>query len=742
MENQVVLNASERQEIKQNYRSLLRACRNVLSSEDIVEVRKAIEMALLRKKEFRRPSGKLSAIHSLEVANIVASEIGLGRTSIICALLYDLVQHEDVEKHEIAELFGKSVEDIVGGLLKVKELYHKDTSIETENFRKLLLTFAQDVRVILIILADRLETMRSLKLYDLQNQQRIASEVGYLYAPMAHRLGLYAIKSEMEDGVMKYTNREMYNFIAKKLNETKRARDKYIKDFIEPIEEEIKNAGLKFEIKGRTKTIHSIHNKMKKQNTPFENVYDLFAIRVILYSKEKDEKADCWKVYSIVTDRYQPNPSRLRDWLSIPKTNGYESLHTTVLGPDKKWVEVQIRTQRMNEVAEKGLAAHWKYKGGEGEKGMDEWLSNIREVLENPERNAIDFIDDFKLNLYDEEVFVFTPKGDLRRLPQGATVLDFAFDIHSGVGKQCVGAKINGKHASIKQELKNGDHIEVITSKTQEPRAEWLNVVVTSKAKSKLKQALKDLQYKESEFGRETLVRRLKNWKIELTDQLIHQLVKHFKSKSINAFFRSIALGEIEISAVKDYIQAQEKKESEKELNEAVAQHKSATNFVAHVEEDVSGTDDVLMIDKNLKNVDYSLAKCCNPIFGDDIFGFVSVTGGIKIHRQSCPNAPEMKSKFGYRIVKAEWTTGSSASFQATLKVTGSDDIGIVSNISQLITKDLKMKMRSISIDSDEGSFEGTVTVFVNDTDMLNLLIKKVKNVKGVYNVSRIDSVL
>ncbi|MCW3807234.1 RelA/SpoT family protein [Plebeiibacterium marinum] len=740
MENQVIVSEEEKVQIRKNYRTLLRACKNILSNEDVTEVRKAIEMSLERKKEHRRPSGKLSAIHSLEVANIVASEIGLGRTSIICALLYDVVQHEDVQKHEIKEVFGESVEAIVTGLIKVKELYTKDTSIETENFRKLLLSFAKDVRVILIILADRLETMRSLGLYSQSNQQKIAAEVGYLYAPMAHRLGLYSIKSEMEDMVMKYTMRDTYTFIAQKLNETKRARDKYIKDFIEPLKKELSEAGLKFEIKGRTKTIHSIHNKIKKQNTPFEKVYDLFAIRVILDSKEKDEKADCWKVYSIVTDKYQPNPSRLRDWLSIPKSNGYESLHTTVLGPEKKWVEVQIRTERMNEVAEKGLAAHWKYKGGKGEKGMDQWLSNIREVLENPELNAIDFIDDFKLNLYDEEVFVFTPKGDLRRLPKGATVLDFAFDIHSGVGKKCIGAKINGKHASIKQTLKNGDHIEIVTSNSQQPRKEWLKVVVTSRAKSKLKQAIKDLDYKEAEFGRETLVRRLKNWKIEINDQLVNQLVKHFKMKSINDFYREIGIGSIDVSSVKEYIQEQEKKEAGRDQAE-VAQLKSATNFVANVDEEITASDDVLMIDKNLKNVDYTLAKCCNPIFGDEIFGFVAVSGGIKIHRMSCPNAPEMRSKFGYRIVNAKWTTGTGSSFQATLKVTGSDDIGIVSNISQVITKDMRLKMRSISIDSQEGSFEGSVTVFVNDTQVLDLLIKKIKNVKGVYAVSRIGSI-
>ncbi len=741
MKTQMQLTEQEKSEIRLKYRRLLHACKNILTRDDVKEIRTAMLYALSRKKEIRRKTGILSAIHSLDIAYIVASDIGLGRTSVICALLYDLLRNDDMQQHEIAELFGKNVEDIVSGLLKVRELYDKDTSIETENFRKLLLSFAQDVRVILIILADRLQVMRTLQLLDEERQQRIASEVGYLYAPMAHRLGLYSIKSEMEDLVMKFTNREMYSFIAKKLNETKRDREKYIADFIAPLKKELELAGLKFDIKGRTKTIHSIHNKMKKQNTPFEKVYDLFAIRVILDSIGSNEKPDCWKVYSIVTDKYQPNPSRLRDWLSIPKSNGYESLHTTVLGPDKKWVEVQIRTHRMNEVAEKGLAAHWKYKGGKGEKGMDEWLSNIREVLENPERNAVDFIDDFKLNLYDEEVFVFTPKGDLRRLPKGATILDFAFDIHSEVGKKCIGAKINGKHVSIKHQVSNGDHIEIITSNNQVPRAEWVNIVVTSRAKTKLKQTLKEIEYKQSEFGRETLVRRLKNWKLELTDQLTHLLVKHFKSKSINDFFLEVANGSIDVMAIKDFIVNKDTKEAVKPVEEAAA-HKSATNFVVQKDEDLGGSSDVLMIDQNLKNVDYSLAKCCNPIFGDEIFGFVSSLGGIKIHRKSCPNAPEMRTRFGYRIVNAQWTSGASANFQATLRVTGTDDIGIVSNISQVITKDMKMKMRSISIDSNEGTFEGTVTVFVNDTKILDLLIKKIKNVKGVYGVSRIDAMM
>ncbi len=731
------LTRDEKKDIVRNYRKLLSATRYIFDSNDQKQIRKAIELATKHKTEVRRPSGKPSILHSLEIANIVATEIGLGRTSVICALLYDLIQNEDIEKLNLEGIFRKNVIEIISGLLKVQELYEKGVAVDSENFRKLLLSLAQDVRVILIILADRLETMRSLNLYSKNAQKKIAGEVGYLYAPMAHRLGLYSMKSEMEDSVMKYTNRKVYNFISNKLKETKVERDKYILDFIEPLEKELNKANLKFTIKGRTKSIHSIYTKMKKQNTPFEKVFDLFAIRVILDSEEKHEKADCWKVYSIVTDKYQPNPARLRDWLSIPKSNGYESLHTTVLGPDKKWIEVQIRSERMNEVAEKGLAAHWKYKGIKGEKGLDQWLSNIREVLENPELNAIDFIDDFKLNLYNKEVFVFTPKGELRRLPKGATVLDFAFDIHSGIGSKCVGGKINGKHASIKQELHNGDHIEIITNKTQKPTKEWLNVVATSRAKSKLKQALKEIDNKEAEIGKEILERRLKNSKIEIKDQLIHQLVKFFKCKTINDFYYDIAHEQIDIADIKNFISGLNKKESDAS-NEEVTHQKSAHNFTVRNNE--NNYDDVLVIDEKLKGVDYSLATCCNPIFGDDIFGFVSSSGGIKIHRASCPNAPDLHGRFGYRIVNAQWTTNSSANFQAIIKITGADDIGIVSNISQVITKDMNVNMRSISIDSDEGTFEGTVTVFVNNIDELDLLIRKIKNVKGVYNASRIDN--
>jgi GTP diphosphokinase / guanosine-3',5'-bis(diphosphate) 3'-diphosphatase len=735
LENNITL--LERQDIIRKYAALLRSGRETIKAKDIKDIRKALEKAMSTHGFMRRDSGELSIIHSLDVARLVIDEIGLGKTSIICALLYDLVQASKISVVEIGKTFGEHEAIVVEGLAKVAELYSKNTSIQTENFRKLLLTFAQDIRVVLIIIADRLRTMRNLDKYDIESQQKISAEVSYLYAPMAHRLGLYSIKSELEDLVMKFTNRDIYKFIAKKLNETKRVRDKYIAEFISPIEKELNNHSLKFEIKGRTKTIHSIYNKMRKGNADFETVYDLFAIRVILDCDIKNEKADCWKVYSIVTDKYQPNPSRMRDWISIPKSNGYESLHTTLLGPEGKWVEVQIRTRRMDEVAEKGLAAHWKYKGVKSEHGLDQWMNNIREILENPEANAVDFMDDFKLNLYDEEVFVFTPKGELRRLPKGATVLDFAFEIHSNVGKKCVGAIVNQRNVPIKHVLKNGDSIEILTSSNQQPKTDWLNIVVTSKARGKLKQAIKEIQYKEAEIGKEILERRLKNAKMELTDAALHQAVKHFKCKTVHDFLRDIAIQKLDVLAVRDYILSLSKKEQE--IADSSTKQ-SAENFVPITSSSEAVGSDVLKIDKDLSNIDYKLAKCCNPIFGDPIFGFVSVVGGIKIHRANCPNASQMYNKFGYRIVPAQWTNGANADFLATLRVTGNDDIGIVSNISLLITKELKMKLRSVTINSNEGSFEGTVSVFVSNIGVLNTLIKRIQNVKGVYTVDRIDN--
>ncbi len=741
MGTDVKISEKERREIVERYRYLLRISRNILDTKDVEIIRQAIELASLQNEQMvRRKSGVLAVIHALDVARIVVEEIGLGRTSLICALLYVAIQSSRIPLEKVDEKFGAKVAGITHGLVKVVELYNQSSTIESDNFRKLLLTFAQDIRVVLIIIADRLRTMRTLDLYDQESQQKISAEVSYLYAPLAHRLGLYNIKSEMEDLVMKYTKPDVYRFIARKLNETKRGREKYISEFIEPLKKDLEAHGLKFEIKGRTKTINSIYNKMKKQNVDFEHVYDLFAIRIILDSEKKNEKSDCWKAYSVVTDKYQPNPSRLRDWLSVPKSNGYESLHTTVLGPDNKWIEVQIRTQRMNEIAEKGLAAHWRYKGIKGEAGMDRWLANIREILENPERNAVEFFDDFKLNLYDKEVFVFTPKGELRRLPKGATVLDFAFDIHTEVGKKCVGAKVNGRNVPIKYELQNGDHIEINTSNHQKPAQDWLNIVVTSRAKSKLKQALRELHYKEADVGKEILIRRFKNWKYELTDQILNQLVKRYKAKTVHDLYLDVATGKIDMMDVKEFLVELEKGEKKPDKSELEAQ-RSAENFVQK-QEPLEENEDILVIDQNLSQVEYKFAKCCNPILGDEIFGFVSATGGIKIHRKNCPNAADMRKKFGYRIVPARWSGGKEANFQATLKITGNDDIGIVTNISHVISKDLKVKMRSISINSNEGTFEGTVTVFVHNTGDLDMLIKKIKDVKGVFDVVRIDTVV
>lgn len=729
---------SDRVEILKCYRNLLRASSSILTWKDIKQIREAIELSMQKTGFERHPSGKLVLVHSLEVARVTVEEMGLGKTSLICALLYELVRNSETTIEEIEKRFGKVEANIMDGLIKVYDLYRTSSSIQSENFRKLLLMFAKDIRVVLIIIADRLITMRSLGKHSLEEQLSISAEVSYLYAPMAHRLGLYTIKSELEDLVMKYTERDIYKFIAKKLNETKRERDRYIKEFIEPLKEELNKHDLKFEIKGRTKTINSIYNKMKKQNVEFEQVYDLFAIRVILDSELKNEKADCWKVYSIVADMYQPNPRRMRDWLTVPKSNGYESLHTTVLGPQNKWVEVQIRTKRMDEIAEKGLAAHWKYKGIRGESGLDEWLTSVREILENPELNAVDLIDDFKLNLYDDEVFVFTPKGDLIRMPKGATVLDFAFNIHSEIGKKCVGARVNSKNVQIKYQLQNGDHIEILTSSTQAPKQDWLNIVATARAKTKLKQALREQLYKEAEIGRETLIRRLKNWKLELNDQLIGQLVKNFRYKTVHDMFRDIALEKLDVVAIREFIQAQQKKESTEAATPGV---RSAENFVAAAKEETETADgEVLLIDKNLTNVDYKLAKCCNPIFGDDIFGFVGVSGGIKIHRTTCPNATELRNKYAYRIVKAQWTgEAGSGNYLAAIKVVGEDDIGIISNISSIISKETRVKLRSITVESNEGLFEGAVSVFVSNSLILNSLIKKIRAINGVLSVSRID---
>ncbi|MDR1679170.1 MAG: RelA/SpoT family protein [Prevotellaceae bacterium] len=728
----------ERKELLSVYRSLLRSTSNILSRSD----RKNLRELLTRNIERRIAAGETKSVlnpvlKNLNTILLCVQEIGLGRSTILSVMAYDAVQTGVMTYDEVQRRFDASVAVIVRGLIRANELYAKSAAIETENFRKLLLTFAEDIRVVFIMIAERVFVMRHLAHYNHELQLKIAREASYLYAPLAHRMGLYKLKTELEDLSLRYTSPDTYFDIARKLNETKIARDKYIKDFIEPLKKELREAGLKFDIKGRTKSIYSIWNKIKKQNTPFEKIYDLFAIRVILDSPIEKEKAQCWQVYSIVTDKYQPNPKRLRDWLSIPKSNGYESLHTTVMGPEGKWVEVQIRSRRMDEIAEKGLAAHWKYKGIKSEEGMDEWLKHIRDILENPELNAVDFMDDFRLDLYDDEVFVFTPGGDLQKLKQGATVLDFAFNIHTNLGSKCVGARVNGKNVPIRHKLSNGDQVEVLTNSSQKPKQDWLNIVVTSKAKTKIKQALKEVEHKEAEQGKEVLLRRLKNWKIEYDEADITRLTKKLGYKSVSLFYQDIALEKIEMLEIRDALLAEHEKTEPAHEN---AEHRSANNFIQEQNFDThnTGKSDVLIIDQNLKGIEYKLSKCCNPIYGDEVFGFVSAAGGIKIHRMDCPNAPQMINRFGYRIVQARWSGKSDGQYPISLRIMGRDDIGIVTNITSLISKETKVSLRSIAVNSVDGVFEGSLTLLVADLHDLELLVKKIKAVRGVKTVDRV----
>ncbi len=730
------LTERDNQQIQERYEALLKSIEHIMEEGDREWFDNALSYARQAHGLSRSRSGRPAIFRTLDIANIVVNEIGMGRVSLISTLLYEVSYENHIPLDQLEQEFGKPVRDILEGLIRATDLYQKSPAIETENFRKLLITFAQDIRVIFILIADRLQTMRYLDFFETEEQEKIARETSYLYAPLAHRLGLYRIKSELEDTSLKFSNREIYKQIAKRLNETKLSRETYIDGIINPIKNKLTEEGFtNFEVKGRTKTIFSILNKIQKKGTPFEKIYDLFAIRVILDSDPKNEKADCWRVYSLVTDMYQPNPKRLRDWLSIPKSNGYESLHTTVMGPKGKWVEVQIRTKRMDEIAEKGFAAHWRYKGIKQEKGLDDWLTNIREIIENPEKSATDLIDDFKLGLYEKEVFAFTPKGDLRKLPKGATVLDFAFDIHTGVGSKCVGAMINGKNYSIRHKISSGDQIDILTANNQEPKEDWLKIATTTKAKNKIRQALKDVIAKDAELGRELLLRRFKNWKIALDDSTLAKLVKKKKFNSITEFYYAIYKGTLDIQEVRNFFDAQVQKEND--THEKPEEHSAEHFQVANYEE---AGEDVLTIDQNLKGVDYSLAKCCRPIYGDDIFGFVGSQGGIKIHRLNCPNAPQMISRFGYRIVKAQWSGKAGTEYETTLRVTGEDDIGIVSNISQLISADLKVKMRSLNLDSKDGYFAGNIVLFINDLGVLNTVIKKIKSIKGVIDVHRIDS--
>ncbi len=672
---------------------------------------------------------------SFQTAMLEYEEIGMKRDCILAILLYNSIICGNTTEEKVRKEYGQSVAQIIHGLVRIHELYSKNPIIESENFRNLLLSFAEDLRVILIMIADRVNLMRQIR--DASNEEarhRVAEEASYLYAPLAHKLGLYKLKSELEDLSLKYLEHDAYYMIKEKLNTTKRARDSYIERFITPIKEKLDEMGVHCHVKGRTKSIHSIWQKMKKQKCGFEGIYDLFAIRIIIDSPIDKEKMLCWQTYSMITDMYQPNPKRLRDWLSVPKSNGYESLHITVLGPENKWVEVQIRTERMDEIAERGLAAHWRYKGIKGEAGLDEWLGNIRSALET--NDDVQLMDQFKMDLYEDEVFVFTPKGDLFKFPKGATILDFAYHIHSGIGNKCVGGRINGKNVPIREVLHSGDQVEILTQNNQKPKQDWMNIVKTSRAKAKLRLALKETQVKDGLYAKEMLARKLKNRKIEIDESTMSHLIKKLGIKEMSDFYKQLADEKLDINDIIDkYLEVRNEETNVKGVATRSAED---FNFETVSEDAAKGGDDVLVIDRNLKGVDYSLAKCCHPIYGDPVFGFVTVTGGIKIHCQNCPNAPELRKRFGYRMVKAKWSGKGTSQYNITLRVVGNDDIGIVNNITSIISKEEKIVMRSINIDSHDGLFRGNIVVQVEGTQRLDSLLKKIKTVKGVKSVSRL----
>ncbi|WP_019188000.1 RelA/SpoT family protein [Prevotella conceptionensis] len=736
MEEKLVFSTEEQDTANGLLSKLLANDANGFQPNDAEKLRQRIDQYVHSGTLQRNIFGLNPIVYALETAEIAFDEIGLKRDAIIAIVLYTGVVAGLSDTTQIEKDFGRGVAQIIHGLVKVQELYKRTPVVESENFRNLLISFAEDMRVILIMIADRVNLMRQVR--DTDNEEarlEVAQEASYLYAPLAHKLGLYKLKSELEDLSLKYLEHDAYYMIKDKLNATKKSRDSYIERFITPIQQRLEEAGLHFHMKGRTKSIHSIWQKMKKQKCNFEGIYDLFAIRIIIDSPIDKEKMQCWQAYSIVTDMYMPNPKRLRDWLSVPKSNGYESLHITVLGPENKWVEVQIRTERMDEIAEKGLAAHWRYKGIKGESGIDEWLSNIRAALEN--NDDLQLMDQFKMGLYEDEVFVFTPKGELLKFPKGANILDFAYRIHSGVGNKCVGGKINGKNVSFRAELKSGDEVEVITQSNQTPKQEWINIVKTPRAKAKIKLALKDTIAKDTVYAKELLERRLKNRKIEFDESTMMHLIKRMGFKVATDFYKQIADEKLDVNeviekyvAVRDYDQ---------NLN-APQITRSATEYsYDNPDEEIArNNDDVLVIDRNLKGVDYSLAKCCQPIYGDPVFGFVTVSGGIKIHRANCPNAPELRKRFGYRIVKARWSGKSAGQYSITIKVVGNDDLGIVNNITSIISKEEKIVMRSINIDSHDGLFDGTIVVQLEDVTKLEALMKKLRTVKGVKHVSRL----
>lgn len=735
MEEKFVFTEEEKHACEALTKEIHEMLNDTLTGTDVERLRTHIHSEIEARHIERDRFGLNPVLKALMTAKVAVGDIGLRRDSLLAIMLYESVLRGHYDTTLARKDFGEGVATILQGLVRVQELYSKTPIVESENFRNLLLSFAEDMRVVLIMIADRVCLMRQIR--DTPNkeaQHEVAEEASYLYAPLAHKLGLYQLKSELEDLSLKYLEHDAYYLIKEKLNATKRSRDAYIERFIGPVSKHLTEAGLKFHIKGRTKSIHSIWQKMKKQKCGVDGIYDLFAIRIILDSPLEKEKMQCWQAYSIVTDMYQPNPKRLRDWISVPKSNGYECLHITVLGPEQKWVEVQIRTERMDEVAEHGLAAHWRYKGVKADGGgMEEWLASIRTALEAGDN--LEVMDQFKLDLYEDEVYAFTPKGDLLKFPKGATVLDFAYHIHSRVGDTCVGGKVNGKNVSFRTPLHSGDTVEILTVSNQTPKPEWLRILVTSRARAKLRLSLKETRQKQGLYAKELLERRLKNKKLDYDEATVAHLIRKMGFKEQSDFYHQIAEGRLDPSRVLDEYQALVDQSQVKER-----EAESAENFeYAHpATTEAKKNDDVLIIDKSLKGIDFSLARCCHPIYGDKVFGFVTVNGGIKIHRADCPNAAEMQRRFGYRIVRAQWSGKGSSHYDITLRVIGNDDIGIVSNITNIISKDEKIVMRSINIDSHDGLFSGNLVVQLDDKSKLNLLIKKLRTVKGVKQVIRL----
>jgi GTP pyrophosphokinase len=729
----------EKKEIIGRYRRLLRKAKPILKDGDAKLIKKAFTISLEAHKDMRRKSGEPFIFHPLAVAEIAVEEIGLGTTSIIAALMHDVVEDTDIELVDIERMFGKKITKIIDGLTKIRGVFEYGTSQQAENFRKMLFTLSEDVRVILIKLADRLHNMRTLDSMPRNKQLKIANETIYLYAPLAHRLGLNAIKTELEDLYLRFTDRPVYNSIAQNIDATRSARNKFIKQFMIPIKEELDMLNDEYEIKGRPKSIHSIWNKMRKQNIPFEEVYDLFAIRIILDAPPEHEKALCWQVYSIVTDFYTPNPDRLRDWISTPKSNGYESLHTTVMAKNGQWVEVQIRTKRMDEIAEKGYAAHWKYKDTNttAESNLEKWLARVRDLLEQNNHSALDFVDDFRGNLFSEEVFVFTPKGELKTLPYGSTALDFAFDIHSQIGSKCIGAKVNNKLVPINYVLKNGDQIEILTSQKQKPHEDWLRFVISSKAKARIKDELKEDKKKAAEDGKEIVMRKLRQLKEEPHQQLMEQMRDHFKSKTHFDLFFKVGRGFVTTADIKRFVENRPKSPLKTRPTMDVPDAKAIEQEITKIK---GRYEDILLVGEDMDVVDYKLAKCCTPIPGDDVFGFVTVSEGIKIHRTNCPNAPELLSHHGNRVVKAKWTSQHEVAFLTGLKIRGTDRVGLINDVSKVISDELKVNMSSMSIHTDSGIFEGEIMLYVNDTRHLEQLIEKLRQVEGVVKASRFDS--